>query len=203
MSVWRWRAILVLVALMLVGDTRPAPAQERDRPAARLERESPQESARIREIIERAERAGVPASLLRRKVNEGLAKGVRGDRLERAIEAYARRLVEARDLAGDRVPDDVLVAAAEAAERGVPPDRIRAFLSANPNPVRSVVGLRALADLIDAGVPAGAAARGVSAALDRGLRGDRLLAMSAAVRRRIGAGEEPVAALRAEVDTRR
>lgn len=195
--------MLVPVALMLVGGPRSAPAQERDRPAARLEREGSQESARIREIIQRAERAGVPGELLRRKVNEGLAKGVRGDRLERAIDAYAQRLAQARSLAGDRASDDVLVAAAEAVERGVPPDRIRAFLRANPNPVRSVVGLRALADLIDAGVPAGPAARGVSAALDRGLRGDRLLAVSAAVRRRIGAGEDPVAALRAEVDARR
>jgi hypothetical protein len=128
---------------------------------------------------------------------------VRGARLERAIEAYARRLVEARRVAGAGAHPDVLVASAEAAERGVPPDRIRAFLRANPNPVRSVVGLKALADLLEAGVPAGPAARGVNAALDRGLRGDRLLAMSAAVRRRIAAGEDPVAALRAEVDPRR
>lgn len=203
MSDWRWRAIAVLAALLL-GAAAPAPAQERARPPARLERAMSQETtARLREITERAERAGVPAELLHRKVREGLSKGVRGPRLEQAIEAYARRLVAARGLAGDEAQPDVLVAAAEAAERNVPPDRIRAFLRANPNPHRSVVGLRVLADLIDAGVPAGEAARGVNAALDRGLRGEPLLAVSAAVRRRVARGEDPSDALRAEVERRR
>jgi hypothetical protein len=164
---------------------------------------SQETTARLREITERAERDGVPAELLRRKIREGLSKGVRGPRLEQAIEAYARRLVAARRLAGDGAHPDVLVAAAEAAERNVPPDRIRAFLRVNPNPHRSVVGLRVLADLIDAGVPAGEAARGVNAALDRGLRGEPLLAVSAAVRRRVARGEDPSDALRAEVDRRR
>jgi len=203
MSDWRWRAIPVCAALVF-GAAATAPAQERARPPARLERGLSQETtARLREIIQRAEREGVPPELLQRKVNEGLSKGVRGPRLEQAIEAYARRLVAARRLAGDDVMSDVLVAAAEAAERGVPPDRIRAFLRANPNPHRSVVGLRVFGDLLDAGVPAGEAARGVNASLDRGLRGERLLALSAAVRRRIARGEEPSSALRAEIDGRR
>lgn len=203
MSNWRWRAIPVVAALLL-GAAAPAPAQERARPPARLERGMSQETtARLQEITERAERAGVPAELLHRKVREGLSKGVRGPRLEQAIEAYARRLVAARRLAGDEAQPNVLVAAAEAAERDVPPDRIRAFLRANPNPHRSVVGLRVLADLIDAGVPAGEATRGVNAALDRGLRGEPLLAVSAAVRRRVARGEDPSEALRAEVDRRR
>lgn len=203
MSDWRWRAMAVLAALVL-GVAAPAPAQERARPPARLERGMSQETtARLLEITERAEREGVPAELLRRKVTEGLSKGVRGPRLEQAIEAYARRLVAARRLAGDDAMPEVLVAAAEAAERDVPPDRIRAFVRANPNPHRSVVGLRALADLIDAGVPAGEAAGGVNAVLDRGLRGEPLLAVSAAVRRRVARGEDPSDALRAEVDRRR
>lgn len=202
MSDWRWRAIPVLAALLL-GGARTAPAQERARPPARLERGLSQETTtRLREITQRAEREGVPTELLRRKINEGLSKGVRGPRLEQAIEAYGRRLVAARRLAGDDAAPDVLVAAAEAAERGVPPDRIRAFLRANPNPLRSVFGLRAFGDLLDAGVPAGEAARGVNAALDRGLRGERLLALSAAVRRRVARGEDPSSALRAEVDRR-
>lgn len=203
MSDWQWRAIPVLAALVF-GAAATASAQERARPPARLERGLSQETTtRLREITQRAEREGVPPELLRRKINEGLSKGVRGPRLEQAIESYARRLVAARRLAGDDAMPDVLVAAAEAAERGVPPDRIRAFLRANPNPHRSVVGLRVFGDLLDVGVPAGEAARGVNAALDRGLRGERLLALSAAVRRRVARGEEPSSALRAEVDGRR
>lgn len=204
MSDRRWRVSGILAVLLLGAVAVPASAQEGRRPAPRLEsRLAPETLERLRTIAERAERAGVPPELLRRKVNEGVSKGVSGTRLEAAIEAYAGRLVAARELTGRDVPPDVLAAAAEAAERGLPPDRIRSFLAANPNPLRAVVGLRALGELHEAGVPAGQAARGVNAALDRGMRGERLLALSAAVRRRVAAGEDPAAALRAEVDVRR
>jgi hypothetical protein len=167
------------------------------------DRLSPATVERLQSIAQRAQRAGVPPELLRRKAVEGVSKGVTGARLEQAIEAYAGRLVTARQLAGPDAGPDVLAAAAEAAERGVPPGRIRAFLGANPNPLRSTVGLRVLGDLQGLGVPDGEAARGVNAALDRGLRGERLLAVSAAVRRRVAPGQDPVAALRAEVNVGR
>lgn len=202
------RSVLVVTAgtLLLFG-APPLAAQQGDaRRGGAVEfngRLAPETAERLRGITRRAEEGGVPAELLRRKVSEGVSKGVTGQRLERAIEEYARRLTEARRLAGRGAGGDVLVAAAEAAERGVSSGRIRAFLSANPNPLRSVVGLRVLGELVEIGVPESEASRGVSAALDRGLRGERLLALSAAVRRRVGAGEDPVAALRAEVDPRR
>lgn len=198
----RCRSIVVFAALVLTGPAS-AGAQEL-RGFERLDdRLSPATVDRLQGIAQRAERAGVPPELLRRKAMEGVSKGVTGTRLEEAIEAYARRLGTARELAGPDAGPDLLAAVADAAERGVPPRRIRAFVSANPNPVRSTVGLRVLGDLRDLGVPDAEAARGVSAALDRGMRGERLLAVSAAVRRRIAAGEDPVDALHAEVDVRR
>lgn len=198
---WRWLPVSILAVLLLL----PADAgAQQVRGFERLdERLAPETVERLRGIAARAERAGVPPELLRRKAIEGVSKGVTGARLERALEDYARRLVSAREFAGPDAGPDVLAAAAEAAEAGVPPDRIRAFLRANPNPVRSTVGLRVLGDLQNLGVPPGEAARGVNAALDRGLRGERLLAVSAAVRRRVAAGEDPSAALRAEVDVGR
>lgn len=198
MSDWRLRTMSILALLLLVGPG-PGAAQEFDRPSRLEERLAPNTVERLRSIAERAERDGVPAELLRRKVNEGISKGVTGARLERAIADYADRLVEARRLAGPRASAPVLAAAAEALERGVPPDRIRRFLTVHPNPVRAGVGLRVFADLRDAGVPDGPAMRGVGAALDRGLRGERLLALSAAVRRRVAAGQDPTEALRAEL----
>lgn len=202
MTGWRWRSITLFAALVLTGPVN-AGAQEL-RGFERLDdRLTPATVERLQAIAQRAERAGVPPELLRRKAMEGVSKGVTGARLEQAIEAYARRLATARELAGPDAGPDVLAAAAEAAEHGVPPGRIRAFVSANPNPVRSTVGLRVLGDLRDLGVPDAEAARGVNAALDRGMRGERLLAVSAAVRRRIAAGEDPTAALRAEVDVGR
>ncbi len=202
MTGWRCRSIMVLAVLLLTGpgNARAQEARGFDRLDDRL---STATVERLQGIAQRAERAGVPPELLRRKAMEGVSKGVTGPRLEQALEAYARRLVTARELAGPGAGPDVLEAAAEAVERGVPPRRIRAFVSANPNPVRSTVGLRVLGDLRDLGVPDAEAARGVNAALDRGMRGERLLAVSAAVRRRIAAGEDPVGALRAEVDVRR
>lgn len=199
MSDWRLRSIPIL-ALFLFAGGGVGLAQEVDRPPRLEERLAPATIERLRSIAGRAERGGVPPELLRRKVNEGVSKGVTGPRLERAIADYAERLVEARRLAGPRATAPVLAAAAEALERGVPPDRVRRFLTVHPNPVRAVVGLRVFADLRDMGVPDGPAMRGVGAALDRGLRGERLLALSAAVRRRVAAGEDPTAALRAEVD---
>lgn len=202
MTGWRCRSIMVLAALVLTGSVNAGAQELRD--FDRLDdRLSPAAVERLQGIAQRAERAGVPPELLRRKAMEGVSKGVTGTRLEQAIEAYARRLVTARELAGPDAGPDLLAAVADAAERGVPPRRIRAFVSANPNPVRSTVGLRVLGDLLDLGVPEAEAARGVSAALDRGMRGERLLAVSAAVRRRIASGEDPAGALRAEVDVRR
>lgn len=202
MTACRRRSIPILGALLFLLPA-DAGAQEGRGFEVLDDRLAPSTVERLRSIAERAERAGVPPELLRRKAVEGVSKGVTGARLERAIEDYARRLVTARELAGPDAGSDVLAAAAEAAEAGVPPDRIRAFLRANPNPLRSTVGLRVLGDLQGVGVPPGEAARGVNAALDRGLRGERLLAVSAAVRRRVAAGEDPAAALRAEVDAGR
>lgn len=198
MSDWRLRSVSFLALFLFMG-AGSGLAQEFDRPPRFEERLAPGTVERLRSIAERAERAGVPPDLLRRKVNEGVSKGVTGARLERAIADYAERLTAARRLAGPRVAAPVLAAAAEALERGVPPDRVRRFLTVHPNPVRAGVGLRVLADLRDIGVPDGPAMRGVGAALDRGLRGERLLALSAAVRRRVAAGEDPTAALRAEL----
>jgi hypothetical protein len=85
----------------------------------------------------------------------------------------------------------------------VPAERIRTFLVANPNPRRSVLGLRVVADLDEIGVPIDEAVRGVNAGLDRGLRGERLLALSAAVRQRVRRGDNPSVALQTELGDRR
>ncbi|TFG65454.1 MAG: hypothetical protein E4H28_04145 [Gemmatimonadales bacterium] len=138
----------------------------------------------------------MPPQLIRQKVMEGVSKGVRGDRLERAIEEYARRLVAARSLLGSSARPEVLDAAAQATEHGVPPNRIRDFASANQDPRSTVVGLRVIGELRDAGIPTDPAVRAVQSALDRGLGGERLLALSAAVRRRVRQGESPADALR-------
>lgn len=191
---------MVGVAL-LVGVSSPAHAQNRDRRAIDSEqlqdRLSQETIERLTQIAKRARQNGVPPQLIRQKVMEGVSKGVRGPRLERAIEDYARRLVSARNTLGAGARPEVLDAAAHAAERGVPPNRIREFAAANRDPHRAVVGLRVISELRDAGVPTDQAVRAVQSALDRGVNGERLLALSAAVRRRVRQGESPRDALQA------
>ena len=198
MNGFGWRAVIVGVAL-LAGTSTSAYAQD-DRPAIDAERLrnrlAPETIDRLTRIAARAQQNGVPPQLIRRKVTEGVSKGVRGARLERAIEGYARRLVAARNLLGPGARPEVLDAAAQATEHGVPPNRIRDFAAANRDPRRAVLGLRVIGELRDAGVPTDRAVRAVQSALDRGLNGERLLALSAAVRRRVRQGESPTDALR-------
>ncbi|MDH3297185.1 MAG: hypothetical protein OEM96_02735 [Gemmatimonadota bacterium] len=195
-----WRAVMMGAAL-LIGGSAPAHAQNQDRPAIDAEelqdRLSPETIDRLTQIARRAQQNGVPPRLIRQKVMEGVSKGVRGGRLVRAIEDYSRRLVEARNLLGRGARPEVLDAAAQAAEHGIPSSRIRSFAAANRDPRRAVVGLRTIGELRDAGVPTDNAVRAVQAALDRGVSGERLLALSAAVRRRVRQGESPTDALRA------
>ena len=198
MNGFGWRAIIVGAAL-LAGASTLAYAQD-DRPTIDAEqlrgRLSPETIDRLTRIATRAQQNGVPPQLIRRKVTEGVSKGIRGARLERAIEAYARRLVAARSLLGSGARPEVLDAAAQATEHDVPPNRIRDFAAANRDPRRAVLGLRVIGELRDAGVPTGPAVRAVQSALDRGLSGERLLGLSAAVRRRVRQGESPTDALR-------
>jgi hypothetical protein len=200
MNRFGWRAMIVGAAL-LVGMSSPAHAQNHDRPAIDSEqlqdRLSPGTIERLTRIANRARQNGVPPQLIRQKVMEGVSKGVRGARLERAIEDYAHRLVSARNTLGSGARPEVPDAAAQAAEHGVPSNRIRDFAAANRDPRRAVVGLRVISDLHDAGVPTDPAVRAVQSALDRGVNGERLLALSAAVRRRMRQGESPRDALRA------
>lgn len=195
-----WRAMILGVAL-LVGGTTSVHAQNRDQPALDAgqlqDRLSEETIARLMQIARRAQQSGVPPQLIRQKVMEGVSKGVRDGRLVRAIEDYARRLGQARNLLGPGARPEVLDAAAQAAEHDVPSSRIRSFVAANRDPRRAVVGLRTIGELRDAGVPTDPAVRAVQTALDRGVSGERLLSLSAAVRRRVRQGESPADALRA------
>lgn len=200
MNRFHWRA-MILGAALLIGGGTPVLAQNQDRPAldaGQLQDRLDQGTiTRLMQIARRAQQSGVPPQLIRQKVMEGVSKGVRGGRLVRAIEDYARRLGQARNLLGTGARPEVLDAAAQAAEHDIPSSRIRSFVAANRDPRRAVIGLRTIGELRDAGVPTDPAVRAVQAALDRGVSGERLLSLSAAVRRRVRQGESPREALRA------
>ena len=183
-------AIIGLVAVgIVIGSPAPATGQARD--ARRLEDAMPAEYAvQVREIAREAGEAGVPPGLIARKAFEGFAKGYPPERVMTALDAYAGRLREARDLLGpDRRPAS-LAAAAEALRRGVPRDAIRSMGGRERGARDLAVPLIVLSDLTEAGVPTENALEMVNSAMDRGTRGDQMLGLSAAVRRRMQQGAD-------------
>ena len=105
------QAVIGLAAVVAVGFPAQTPAQEAG--ARRLEDAMPPEyAARVREIAREAREAGVPPGLIARKAFEGTAKGHPPERVISALDAYAGRLREARDILGpDRRPASLAAAA--------------------------------------------------------------------------------------------
>ena len=107
-----------------------------------------------------AARQGIPQEPLFNKALEGLAKRVPPDRLLPAVNAYATRLSEARVAFGPLSTGPLVVAGADALQRGVQVETLRRLgqglegpegpEGAGPSPVAVLV----LADLVEAGVPA-------------------------------------------------
>lgn len=185
-------AVVALVALFTaLGSVQPISLHGQDAGARRLEDAMPPEyAAQVRDIAREAREAGVPPGLIARKAFEGMAKGYPPERVVSALDAYAGRLRAATGLLGpDRRPGSV-AAAAEALRRGVPPDAIRSIAGRQRQGRDLAVPLIVLSDLTAAGVPTQNALEMVNSAMDRGARGDQMLGLSAAVRRRMRQGSD-------------
>jgi len=185
----RWAMVALIAAGVVVGSPSPVPGQEAG--SRRLEESLPAEyAAQVREIARESREAGVPPGLIARKAFEGVAKGHPPERIVPALDAYAGRLREATGLLGaDRRPGSI-AAAAEALRRGVPPDAIRSMAGREREGRGLAVPLIVLSDLTEAGVPTENALEMVNSAMDRGARGDQMLGLSAAVRRRMRQGAD-------------
>lgn len=183
---WRAQAVIAIALLAVCIGAVEAPAQEAaDR---RLEEVfTPEQSARVREIARRAQEAGVPPTLIARKAFEGAAKGVPPERIVSVLEGYAGRLESASALLGPEARPAALAAGAEALRRGVEPDVIRG-LAGSDRGRDLAVPLIVLGDLAEAGVPPRRALDMLDRAMDRGVRGDQMLALSAAVRHQMRQG---------------
>jgi len=132
--------------------------------------------------------AGIPDEPLFVKALEGQAKRVPADRLLPAVRAYAGRLGEARQAFGVEATTPLLVAGADALQRGVPPEALRALPADRP---RSPMAVVVLADLLESGVPADRALELLRDAMAQRARDDRMLDISARVRRLIRQGMTP------------
>lgn len=135
---------------------------------------------------------GIPDEPLFVKALEGQAKRVPPDRLLPAVRAYAGRLGEARRAFGIDATTPLLVAGADALQRGVTPETLRALPADRP---RSPMAVVVLADLLESGVPADRALELLREAMAQRARDDRMLDISARVRRLIRQGLTPQEAI--------
>lgn len=195
--------MVVLGTTMVVGaaTASTAQAQQGETPAAGGELGAALErvrgafdavsAARIEELAASAAEAGVPRRILLDKALEGAAKGVPSERVIPALSTYSERLVQARGILGEQVGASVLVAGADALQKGVSTDHLRSVARSDGNQEISIV---VLGDLVDAGIPADRAVEVVSAALEQGRTGQGLLAVPSEVRGMLRQGMPPAEA---------
>jgi hypothetical protein len=132
--------------------------------------------------------SGVPDEPLYVKALEGAAKRVPPERLVPAVREYAARLGEARLAFGAGAPVPLLVAGADALQRGVSREALRSLPSDRP---RSPMAVLALAELLEAGVPMGRALEILREAMAQRTADDGMLDISARVRQLIRQGVAP------------
>jgi len=132
--------------------------------------------------------SGVPSEPLFNKALEGMAKRVPANRLLPAVRAYGGRLGQARGALGTSASVPLIIAGADAIQRGVPADVLRSLPSDRP---RSPVALLVLAELLESGVPADRAVAVLRQSMDQRMRDRRMLDIPARVRRLIRDGVPP------------
>lgn len=127
--------------------------------------------AQVEATLETALNAGIPVSLLERKVAEGKAKGVPMERIAAAVAARLEALTSARDAiqqAGlTSTTEGELSVAADAVQAGVSQTALTAISASAPQDRRSVA-IAVLADLVAQGRGSSQAQAAVEAALARG-----------------------------------
>ena len=177
---------LTLLALAMLV-TPGAQAQESAR--ARAQRTLPADVfANVSALAADGSSSGIPDGPLFNKALEGMAKRVQVDRLMPAIEALAGRLGQARAALGPTASVPLLVAGADAPQRGVPAHALR---SLDSEATRSPTAVLVLTELHETGVPTDRALEVLREATAQRTREDRLLDIPADVRRLIRDGRRP------------
>lgn len=178
------RALLLSVALLAL----PASAEAQD---ARLaERLDAGTAASVQQLVDSAERAGLPTEPLVQKALEGGTLGASGERIVAAVEALHGQLGRARAALGGDVTEGELTVAAGALRAGLEPTALRRLQSLRSGQPL-VVPIAVLTDLVAEGVPPELATRSVLDLARNGRPDDEFVALrrQLQVRRRGGAGE--------------
>jgi hypothetical protein len=174
---------VAILALTAVGAGAQESARER---AQRIL--APDVFLELTQLAAEVSATGVPDEPLYTKALEGAAKRVPANRLVPAVRDYAARLGEARLALGTDASIPLLVAGADALQRGVPRDALESLRSERP---RSPMAILALTELIESGVPRDRAIQILREAMQQRTRDDRVLDISARVRQLIRQGVAP------------
>lgn len=189
-----------ILALAVVMGSSPGGlgAQETVRDRAR-EALPPEVFRGVESLAAEAAREGIPQDPIFNKALEGVAKRVPADRLLPAVTAYAGRLRESMSAFGAGAPGPLVVAGADALQRGVEADLLRRLAQEGgeggeaggwgqgqgPSPVAVLV----LADLVEAGVPAERALEVLQEAVRARTRDQQMLGIPGRVRQLMRQGQ--------------
>lgn len=187
----RWNSRVIMLALLGVTTASSLLAQEspRERAARTL---PPDVFEDVRTLATEMSASGIPDGPLYNKALEGMAKRVPRDRLLPAVRAYGNRLGQARGALGPGASTPLVVAGADALQRGVPDDALRSLPRDRP---RSPMALLVLAELMENGVPADRALDVVRQAMAQRTQDARMLQIPARIRRLIRDGVPPQEAI--------
>jgi hypothetical protein len=174
---------VALATLTAAGAAAQETAQERAQRTL-----PPDVLVELSRLVTEVSATGVPEEPLYAKALEGAAKHVPQDRLVPAVRDYATRLGDARQAFGSGAPVELLVAGADALQRGVPRDALASLPSDGP---RSPMAVLALTELIESGVPRDHAVQMLREAMAQRTRDDGMLDISARVRQLIRQGVAP------------
>jgi len=176
---------ILLAASLLAAPTLHAQESARERAQRTL---PPPVFSDLSELAATVRPEGIPEEPLFAKALEGAAKRVPPDRLVPAVREYAGRLGQARQALGIDAEIPLLVAGADALQRGVPANTLRGLPTDRP---RSPMALLVLAELVESGVPVDRALAIVREVMAERARDERMLDASARVRMLIRQGVAP------------
>ena len=182
--------VLALIGFMAVS-AGPLWAQETARSRAR-EILPAQVFERVDALATEGLQEGIPSEPLYNKALEGMAKRVPPDNLIPAITRYAGQLRLARGAFGNAGSGPLLVAGADALQRGVQVETLRQLgQGEGEGPAPSPVAVLVLADLVEAGVPAERALGVLREAMRMRTHEQQMLGISGRVRQLMRQGQSP------------
>lgn len=183
----RPRTMRSILVLLLTQGVWAAVGYAQETPRVRAQGLLPSDVfTQVEAVALAADREGIPGDVLFNKALEGVAKRVPTDRLLPAVEAYAARLREARGALGPDAQTPLLVAGADALQRGVGQELLRGLGESRD---RSPLACLVLADLVETGIAGDQALSLVREALQRRAREQQMLDMPAQVRRLMREGQ--------------